>query len=51
MLKPWYKKISVLGLAFSVETPVDGITAEIIVVNSFEDLHKNVKNVYNPNTN
>ena len=43
-MKPYSKSIPVLGLALSTQTPEEGITAEVIVVNSFEELWKSVKN-------
>jgi carboxypeptidase Q len=38
MNSPWKKDLHMLGLGGSISTPQEGITAEVIVVNSFDDL-------------
>lgn len=38
MLEPHKKELKMLGLGTSVGTPEDGITGEVIVVKSFDDL-------------
>ncbi|XP_038213514.1 carboxypeptidase Q-like [Zerene cesonia] len=40
MLEPRVKKIAVLGLGPSISTPNEGITADLVVVRSFNDLDK-----------
>lgn len=47
MTKPYKKTLPLLGLFPSVSTPAEGISAEIIAVNSFEDLKKSVKDASN----
>ena len=38
LLKPGHKNIALLGLGSSVGTPPEGITAKVIVVDSFQEL-------------
>jgi len=45
MTQPWHKTLRLLGLGTSVGTPVDGITADVIVVKDFNDLEAKKANV------
>lgn len=39
LIKPRAKKLSMLGLGFSIATPPEGITAEAVIVQSFDELY------------
>ncbi|XP_054923259.2 carboxypeptidase Q-like isoform X1 [Dermacentor andersoni] len=45
MMSPQLKKLPVLGLGYSAATPRRGITAPVLVVDSFEELRKNRQKV------
>ncbi|XP_018320826.1 carboxypeptidase Q [Agrilus planipennis] len=46
LIQPRYQNLNMLGLGSSVGTPVDGITAEAVVVDSFEELENIAAHVY-----
>lgn len=39
LLSPTETKLHILGLGFSVGTAEEGITAQVLVVESFDELH------------
>ncbi|XP_054283047.1 carboxypeptidase Q-like isoform X1 [Macrosteles quadrilineatus] len=40
LISPRYQKLNMLGLGYSVGTPEEGITADVLVVKSFDELHE-----------
>ncbi|KAH9503276.1 hypothetical protein Btru_068635 [Bulinus truncatus] len=45
MLAPRLHPLAILGLGYSVGTPKDGVTAQVIVVRSFDELHQRAEEV------
>lgn len=45
LLQPRQKNLAMLGLGYSIGTPPEGITANAVVVNSFEELKKRADEV------
>lgn len=48
MISPREANMALLGLGYSVGTPPGGITAEVLVVYSFDDLKASAGNVSSP---
>lgn len=48
LLTPKYQKIAMLGLGSSVGTPEGGITAQVVVFSSFEDMAAHKDKVRTP---
>lgn len=47
LIEPRKQNLPILGLGSSIATPKEGITAELLVVDSFDELQKNKALVYN----
>lgn len=45
LLRPFNRELAMLGLGSSVSTPRSGITADVVVVNDYDDLEKNSDDV------
>ncbi len=45
LVKPFRKKMSMLGLGGSISTPRSGITSEVIVVNNFDELENKANKI------